>query len=85
MKYVLAAALALTFVTPALAEDFYIVQDPTTKKCTVVEQRPTDTKMIVMNNGHVYTSRSQAESAVKTVCTTTDADGTTTTTTTVHH
>lgn len=83
MKYVLAAALAVAFVTPALAEDFYIVQNPTTRKCTVVEQRPTDTKTIVMNNGHVYTSRSQAESAVKTVCTDTTGSSSTTTTTTV--
>ena len=40
MKVILAAAaLAATCATPALA-DYYIVQEPTTKRCTVVEQRP---------------------------------------------
>jgi len=40
MKAILAgAALAAAFVSPALA-DFFIVQDATTKRCTIVEQRP---------------------------------------------
>ena len=33
------AALAALFITPAFA-DFYIVQEPTTKRCRVVEERP---------------------------------------------
>jgi hypothetical protein len=33
------AALAAFIVTPSLA-DFYIVQDTTTKRCRIVEERP---------------------------------------------
>ena len=33
------AALAAFVVTPALA-DYYIVQEPTTKRCRIVEERP---------------------------------------------
>jgi hypothetical protein len=81
MKYILGTAVALALVTPALADEFYVVQNPTTRHCTVVEQRPTDSKTIIMGNGHVYTTRSEAESAVKTVCTETTGSSTSTTTT----
>ena len=40
MRAVLAgAALAAFVVTPTLA-DYYIVQEPTTKRCRIVEERP---------------------------------------------
>jgi len=81
MKYVLGTALALALVTPALADQFYIVENPSTKKCTVVEQKPADTSVVVMGNGRVYTTRSAAESAVKTICTESTGSSTTTTTT----
>ena len=39
-KLLVAATAIAAFATPALA-DFYIVQDTGTKRCTIVEQRPT--------------------------------------------
>jgi len=84
MKYVLGTALTLALLTPALAAEFYVVQEPTTKRCTVVAERPAGNTLIVMGNGKVYASRSEAETAVKEVCTTsTTGSSTTTTTTTV--
>ena len=32
-SYVIGAAMLFTLTAPALAEEFYIVQNPTTKKC----------------------------------------------------
>ncbi len=61
---VVAAGLA-AFATPALA-DFYIVQDSGTKRCSIVEQRTTQTSVIV-GDGKVYTSRTEAEGALRTV------------------
>ena len=70
---ILAAAVVVTaFATPAFA-DFWIVQDSTTKKCTIVEKKPTDTKVVVVGgDGKVYTTRAAAETEMKTatVCTT---------------
>jgi hypothetical protein len=83
MKYVLGTALTLALITPALSAEFYIVQEPSTKRCTVVTERPTSSAMIVMGNGKVYTSRSEAETAVKEVCTSGTTGSSTTTTTTV--
>jgi hypothetical protein len=66
MKQLLAAAAAVAFVTPALA-DFYIVQDTSTKRCQIVEQRPTSSTMTIVGDGKVFTSRSEAESSLKTI------------------
>ena len=65
-KYLFAAGL-LAFTSPAFA-DFYIVQDSTTKKCTITESRPTATTMKVVGpDGTVYKTREEASSAMKTV------------------
>ena len=72
MKKILAATLLVAFVTPALAADeFYVVQDVKTKKCTIVDKKPTTTETTVVGNG-MYKTRVEAETGMKTVkvCTT---------------
>jgi vancomycin permeability regulator SanA len=83
MRMILAAAAVAAFATPAFA-DFYVVQDTSTKRCTIVEQRPTTQSMVVVGDGKVFTSRTEAETAMKTieVCSTTTGSGSSTTTTT---
>jgi hypothetical protein len=66
-RVVAAAAVLAAAATPALAQTFYVVQDTSTKKCTIVESKPTITTMVVVGDGKVYTTRAQAESAVKTI------------------
>jgi type IV secretory pathway component VirB8 len=71
-KLALAAALATALVTPVLAADeFYIVQDSATKKCTIVSEKPTTTTTTVVGNG-MFKTRVDAEKEMKTtkVCTT---------------
>jgi hypothetical protein len=80
----LAAAAIAAFATPALA-DFFVVQDTSSKRCTIVEQRPTTQTSVVVGDGKVFTTRSEAETAMRSiqVCqTTTGAGGSSTTTTT---
>ena len=64
---VTAALLALA--APAIAQgSFYIVQDATTKKCTIVSERPTATTTTVVSpSGVTYTTRAEAEAGIKTV------------------
>ena len=72
MKKIFATMLLISFVTPALAADeFFIVQDVKTKKCTIVDKRPTTTETTVIGNG-MYKTRVEAETGMKTVkvCTT---------------
>jgi hypothetical protein len=51
----------------SLAREFYIVQDSTTKRCTIVEQRPTSQTTVVVEGGRTFTTRQETEGATKTV------------------
>jgi len=72
MKKLFAATLLVAFVTPALAEDFYVVQDVKTKKCTVVTEKPKDTTVVTQVGPVTFKTRTEAEGSIKTtkVCTT---------------
>ena len=60
------AAFAAFVVTPSLA-DFYIVQEPTTKRCRIVEERPTSPSIGVVIGGAGFGVRTEAESRMRTV------------------
>ena len=66
MKVLLAASLLIAFVLPASAQEFYIVRDTATKKCTIVDKKPTTTTTVVVGDG-VFKTRTEAESSMKTV------------------
>ena len=67
MKKILIGAVLLTVATPALAAEFFIVQDSATKKCTIVDKRPTVTTTTVVGGDRVYTTREEATAGMKTV------------------
>ena len=69
MKRWIMSAAIVALATPALAQSgFYIVQDATTKKCTIVSERPTSTTTTVVGpSGVTYTTRAEAEAGMKTV------------------
>jgi hypothetical protein len=64
------SALAQTMVT----EEYYVVRDPATKKCTIVDKRPTTTTTIVDHG--TFKTRTEAETGMKTmkICTTEEDD-----------
>ena len=64
------AFAAATVAETAMAAEYYVVRDSTTKKCTVVETRPTGTTTTVVDNG-IYKTKTEAETGMKTtkVCT----------------
>ncbi len=67
-KLIAGSVLIAAFTMPALAqEEFYIVQDSSTRKCTVVEQKPTTTTTVIVGSGTAYKSRDEAEFAMKSV------------------
>ena len=67
MKKMLCAAVLVAMVTPAFAAEFFVVQDVKTKKCTIVDKRPTTTETVIGGDGKVYTTRTEAETGMKTV------------------
>lgn len=66
-KIIAGAALVTAMAMPTLAAEFYIVQDSATKKCTIVDKRPTVTTTTVVGGDKVYTTREEASTAMKTV------------------
>jgi len=68
MKKLVLASVLVALATPALAQEFYVVQDTATKKCTVVDKKPTvTTTTVVSPSGSVYKTRTEAESGMKTI------------------
>ena len=64
MKFIAAAALVVAFSMPAFAaNEFYLVQDTTSKKCSIVEAKPTVSTMTVV--GVVHKTKIEAETAMK--------------------
>jgi hypothetical protein len=69
-------AIALAFAASlsaahAQTTEFYVVQDVKTKRCTIVDKRPTVETTTVVSNG-VFKTRTEAETGMKSikVCTT---------------
>lgn len=70
-KVLLASAITIGLTAPTLAAEFYVVQDTATKKCTIVDKKPTVTTTTVVGDG-VYKTREEATTGMKSVkiCTT---------------
>ena len=66
-----AAFAQTTVVTPSTATEYYVVRDPTTKRCTIVDQKPTTTTTTIVDNG-IFKTRTEAESGMKTIKVCTD-------------
>ena len=64
------AVAASAFAGTAVAAEFYVVRNATTKKCTVVDTKPTTTTTTVVDNG-TFKTKTEAETSMKTmkVCT----------------
>lgn len=69
MKTLLTASVLALFATSAVAQTtFYVVQDTTTKRCSVVKERPTVKTMVVVgDSGKVYTTETEAQTAMRTI------------------
>ena len=65
MNKFIAAAAILLGVSPAFAEEYYIVQNPQTKQCSVMEGRPAPGTASVLGAAHV--DKAEAESRMKTI------------------
>jgi hypothetical protein len=66
-QIVLAGAMLISAAAPALAADFWVVQGPD-RHCQIVDKRPMTKEMTVVNpDGSTYTTRTEAETAMKTI------------------
>jgi hypothetical protein len=69
-KLLISAAVAAFGITSAFAQPatgFYVVRDATTKKCTVVDQKPTTTTTTIVGDSGAYKTRTEAETGMKSI------------------
>jgi hypothetical protein len=65
-KYVIAGLLIAGMATPALAAEYYVAQNPSSHKCSIVSHKP-DGKSLTMLGSEGFKTRSAAENALKTM------------------
>ena len=63
-KYLIAGLLVAGFVTPALAAEYYVAQDSSSHKCSVVSKKPDGTKQIMLGTDG-FKRKSEAHNALK--------------------
>jgi hypothetical protein len=63
-KRIVIAAVLIAIATPALAEEFYVGQDPESKRCKVVTEKP-DGQTMVMIGTESYATKEDAKAAKK--------------------
>ncbi|HEX2538091.1 MAG TPA: hypothetical protein VHL13_07380 [Pseudolabrys sp.] len=76
----IAGVLCVSFAGAAVADEYYVVQNPTTHRCTIVSEKPKSDMVVTQIGPIAFTSRTEAESRIKTtkVCTdTTTGSGST--------
>jgi hypothetical protein len=67
-KAVVGIAFLVSSYAAVWAEEFYIVRDLATQKCTVVNKRPvTNTRTITLATDAIFKSRADAETSVKSI------------------
>jgi len=67
LRFIIPLAALASMSAPAFAAEYYVVRDPSTKTCKVVETRPTDKTIVVMGD-KVFVTRDEAEKQVKVIC-----------------
>lgn len=74
-KVLVAGAILAGLVFSASAQttvtEYYVVRDDSTKKCTIVTERPTVTTMVIVGE-RGYKTRTEAEGTIKTTKTCTE-------------
>ena len=67
-KAVVGIAFLVSSYAAAWAEEFYIVRDLATQKCTVVNKPPvTNTRTITLATDAIFKSRADAEAGIKSI------------------
>ncbi|MGE5511624.1 MAG: hypothetical protein ACM31O_10300 [Bacteroidota bacterium] len=61
------AGAALTVMSAAAAADYYVVQEKSSKRCKVVETRPTETTWVQVGP-MAFKTRDEADRQIKVIC-----------------
>jgi hypothetical protein len=78
MRSICVLSILLGLSTGAAAGEYYIVQDASTRQCSIVEVPPTTTQFVLLEKGKVFSDRDEAKAAVSSIssCSSKTASGT---------
>lgn len=66
-RMLMLAGAALTVMSGAAVADYYIIQEKSSKRCRVVETRPTETTWVQIGP-MAFKTRDEAERQIKVIC-----------------
>lgn len=67
LRFILPLTALTVLTAPAFAAEYFVVRDPSTKRCRVVESRPAD-KTVVVIGDKAFVTREEAEKQIKVIC-----------------
>jgi hypothetical protein len=67
MILVLACALSVALASPALAANYYIVQNTRTDECKVMKKKPKGNTLVLVGDGTAYASKKRASEVMGTI------------------
>jgi hypothetical protein len=65
-RLVIACVIVVGLASPALARNYYVVQNTKTHKCSVLPKKPKGKTVVVVSGSGAYKSRTEARSALET-------------------
>ncbi len=66
-RILLASAIAFAFTGTAMADEYYVVSNPSTHHCTISTTKPADREVVTQIGPIAFKSREEAENRIKTV------------------
>lgn len=61
----IAGVLCVSFASAAMADEYYVVQNPTTHRCTIVTEKPKSNMIVTQIGPIAFATRDEARSRIK--------------------
>ena len=65
-KLVIVSIISAALAAPAVARNYYVVQNTKTQKCSVLPKKPKGKTVVLVKGSGVYKSRAEARAALRT-------------------
>jgi hypothetical protein len=66
-RFVIACVIVVGMASPALARNYYVVQNTKTHKCSVLPKKPKTKTVVIVSGSTAYKSRADARGALGTL------------------
>ena len=66
-RILLATAMAVAFTATAMADEYYVMSNPTTHRCTITTTKPADREYVTQIGPLAFKTREEADTRMRTV------------------